>query len=561
MRALICVSVIAACYSVGLAATAAGWVNVQDKGVTADGHTVQTAALQALIDEASAGGGGTLYFPPGDYVSGTIVLKDNITLHLESNARILGSDKIEDYKPRGLIVANGARNIAILGHGVIDGRGQLWWVDRRDQWTQQQYENHPRRRFSWVPHHVHTHPSPAPGRMLQLRGCDNVTIRDVTLKDSESWNLHLLGCKDVNIDGIRILSDLLGPNSDGIDVEACADVRISNCVIYCGDDGICLKNETAPYDQSPCKNITVTNCIITTTCNGFKIGTGTSGDFENITFSNSVIKAGLPDEPLAKAAAATLHPDLFDNGLAPLSGIAIESVDGGHVRGVSISNIVMHGVRAPIFARLGNRGRRGSRKDMVPTAGTVQDVSISNVIAYGAQNASMIAGIPGHPVKNVSLTNILVQTDGTGTRDLAHKAMPERIRDYPEITSWGRMPVYGLYCRHVDTLTLDNIRIFANGPDERPALTFDDVTNFQLSRFDTNRSQIRSEEVMRLIDVRSSFVSSCFNMTPVKTWIRILGSATDDVHIQALFPEISSKVSIAEDVAKSTVHQTANNGG
>jgi polygalacturonase len=523
---------------------AAGWLDVSEHGVTGDGKTVQTPLVQQLIDETSAQGGGTIYFPPGEYISGTIRLKDNITLHLEAGARILGSERIEDYAPKGLVVAEDAKNIAIVGQGTIDGRNRFWWVDHRKRWTEEEYENHPRRKFSWVPHHVHGHARPAPGTMVKLVDCQNVTIRDVTLKDSENWNLHLLACEDVTIDGIRINSDLLGPNSDGIDIEACQDVTVSNCEVYCGDDAICLKNETREFEHRPCKNITVTNCIITTTCNAFKLGTGTRGDFENITFSNSVIKAGQPDEPLARGAAETLHPDLFDNGLAPLSGIALECVDGGHVRGITISNIVMHGVRAPIFIRRGNR--RG--------LGTIEDISISNVTAYDCQNASMIAGLPGHPVKNVSLSNITIHTDGSGTLELAHKEMPEKEDSYPEITGWGRQPVYGLYSRHVEGLYIDNLRVFADGPDQRPALTFDDVENLHLSRFVTNRKDIQSQEVIRMINGRSVYVSDCFNMTPVETWIRVSGLDTDAVHIEPSFRSIESRVVVGKDVLAGKVH-------
>jgi len=438
-----------------------GWINVQNEGVVANVETAQNDRIQHLIDRTSEQGGGTIYFSSGDYIIGTIYLKDNVTLYLEQNANLLGSDRIEDYKPKGMVVADHAENIAILG--AINGRNHLWWT-HKDNW-----ENHPRRLFSWVPHHVHGHPNPSPGTMVKLWGCKNVTIRDVTLKDSENWNLHILGCQDVTIDGIRIQSDLLGANSDGIDIESSQDVTISNCEVYCGDDAICLKNRNDDFNHLPCKNITVTNCIITTTCNGFKIGTGTHGDFENITFSNSVIKAALPDEPLAKGAAKTLHPDLFDNGLAPLSGIALESVDGGHVRGIRISNIVMKGVRAPIFIRLGNRGGRGGQRVENPTPGSLSDLNLSNITAYEAQIASSISGIPGHPVQSVSLDNILIYTDGSGTQELAQKELPEKIDGYPEATTWGPMPVYGLYCRHVDGLYLNDIRILANGPDQRPA--------------------------------------------------------------------------------------------
>jgi hypothetical protein len=166
----------------------------------------------------------------------------------------------------------------------------------------------------------------------------------------------------------------------------------------------------------------------------------------------------------------------------------------------------------------------------------------------------MIAGIPGHPVRNVSLSDMLVHTDGSGTRALADKEMPEYVDSYPEITRWGRQPVYGLYGRHVAGLVIDNLRVFADGPDERPALTFDDVTDLHLSRFVTNGAAIRPREVIRMVNARRAFVSGCFNMTPVETWMRVAGPQVEDVHVQPLFEAIESTVHVEDDVPKGTVH-------
>jgi polygalacturonase len=329
----------------------------------------------------------------------------------------------------------------------------------------------------------------------------------------------------VNIRGIRILNPLIGPNTDGIDIDASSNVSISDCTIYTADDAICLKNEVEGYTDRVCRNVTITNCMLTTVCNAFKIGTGTRGSFENIVFGNSVIAAGQPSEPLAQSALETIDPEHYGNALGPLGGIAIETVDGGAVRGVAVSNIVMHGVRAPIFVR---RANRASLRDPSAVPGTLRDVSINNVIAYDASTTSSITGLPGYPVQDVSLSNLRIEVEGTGTPELAARWPEELPGAYPESSMWGRLPAHGFFCRHVEGLTMDNVRVTSLHPDARPLIICDDVRGLRVNGLQSDPS-VTAEHLLFLDNVRDAVIRGVVPPPGTRTWVRASGRATENV--------------------------------
>ena len=190
-------------------------------------------------------------------------------------------------------------------------------------------------------------------------------MRYITISRSPNYAISMLDCEYVQIDGVKIQDSL----ADGIDPDNCRNVVISNCIVESADDAICPKSSPALGKLSFCANITVSNCLLATNCNCFKIGTETSGDFRNITVTN-----------------CTMYP--LGYGRPPSSGIAIESVDGSNIDGITISNISMQGIDCPIFIRLGNRGRAQE----IPTPGSISNISISNVVAQNAKMANIIAG-------------------------------------------------------------------------------------------------------------------------------------------------------------------------
>jgi hypothetical protein len=520
--------------------------NIMDLGAKPDGTTLCTDLIQKAIDNCSVSGGGTVTIPTGVFLTGTIFLKNNVILNLERGAVLLGSTKIEDYKPGSIIRALKVQNIGITGNGSIDGQGHFWWDPADKNATRYAGILVGRGVPAWI------HKSPNPGNLIQFEGCKNVIIENVTLKGSESWTLHLLACDEVLVSGIKIRNPLHGPNTDGIDIQACSNLRISGCDIYTRDDAIVIKNRHPEYFGKVCENITVTNCILSTVCNGFKIGTESLSDFRNIVFSNSVIYTAKPDDELAKIAATYVNPDYYRIGLAASSGISIETVDGANVYGITITNIVIDGPWTPIFIRLGNRGA-GEQKVAVPVPGTLKDVIISNIVAYGASIASSITAIPGSYVENVMLKNILIRTQGGGDKELANKILDEEIKTYPDTKMWGPMPVSGFFIRHVKGLQMSDIKIDVSENDMRPLIKFDDVRDLYINNLQTNEAH-KGDCILDFKNVkRANLINFDFPEAIKIPWLFFKGNETEKIIVRT-FDNIQSKSFIKTD---NTVRENA----
>lgn len=504
-------------------------INILDYGAVADGKTLNTKAVEKAIDDCSNSGGGTVTVPTGQFLIGTIYLKNDVNLYLEMGAVLLGSTKIEDYDPQILVRALQVKNISITGNGTIDGQGHTFWIpaDR----SKIPYDRAP----EWI------HPEKSPRNLVKLEGCKGVNIQNIHLKGAESWTLHLLGCDEVQLTGITIRNPLQGPNTDGIDIQACSNVRIANCDIYTRDDAVCLKNRDPRYTYKACENITVTNCILTSVCNSFKIGTESLGDFKNIVFSNSVIKTARPDEELAKDAAEYIDVKARRYGLAASSGIALESVDGANIQGVTISNIVIDGAWCPIFIRLGNRGA-GEQKVSPSVAGTLKDVIISNIVAYNASIASSITSIPGSYVENVTLSNITIKTLGGENKETASIVLDELEKSYPDPKMWGRVlsksddthpiPISGLFLRHAKNIQIKDVQIYADITDMRPLVKAEDVEDLYINNLKTNDNN-KGNAVFDFTDVRKANLQN-LNFPTAIPWISFKGNKTNAITIQNL---------------------------
>ena len=513
-------------------------LNVRTLGAKGDSRTKDTAAIQQCIDKVNAAGGGTAYVPPGTYLTGGIEIKSNVTLYLEAGATLLGSTDLNDYRPlpgpnpkgdandKHLVFARGAENIAIAGLGVIDGRGPSFWTKKNrppvgpeDLWKDVAT-------YDWRPL---ARPSP----MLEIVECRNVHVSSVTLQNSPGWTFRPMNCDSVFIDGIRIRNPIIGPNTDGIDPTGCHNLFISNCDIATGDDTICLKSEN-PYGKEVrvSRNITITNCVLTSCCNGFKMGTATRGGFENITFSNSVIYN--EDVPLNARV---------------ISGIAIEMVDGGWIDGVAISNIRMKNVRTPIFVRLGDRSRSAG----VP--GRAKDVTISGIQATGAILTSSLTGLPGQILENVTLQNIYISTAEGGMSEWNRQAVPEANAKYPEARMFGRLPAYGLYCRHARNIQLSGLQIDSETPDPRPLITCEDVEGLAVTGLRGN-SRADQEAYLDLRDVSGALLTGGVSPDQVNAYVRIAGEKSKNIALMnndlsraqknsEIAPEVPSKALFA----------------
>jgi polygalacturonase len=365
---------------------------------------------------------------------------------------------------------------------------------------------------------------PAAGYLIQFENCKNVLVENVTLRNAESWTLHLLGCTDVHVKGVTIRNPAFSPTTDGMDIDASKNVIISDCNIFTRDDAIVIKNRDPAYWHRACENIVVTNCLITSQASAFKIGTESIGDFRNIVFSNSVIKADTLDKNrhLNKEWLERYKEWLVTSGnsekMMPRTGIGIMTVDGGNIQGITITNIVIE-AEIPLFIRLGNRGNRGLGRGTVaqpaytdPDAkpGDLKDVTISNIIAYNAVRTSTITGIPGHSVENVKLSNIIIRTKGGGDEQLAAKVMDDEktIRTYPSGNIWGDIPASGLYVRHVEGMDISNVKILVNEKEMRPLMIMNNSKNIYVENLQTNDLH-QGKYILDFINVNDLRLHNC----------------------------------------------------
>ena len=533
--------------AMGIAATGVGSAapliaakSILDYGATPDGKTLNTRAIQRAIDDVFQAGGGLVCAPPGTFLVGGIELKSRVTLYLEAGAVFLGSASIEDYEyhpgppvqgdenGHHVIFTQNAEDVTLCGLGTIDGQGERYWerthraaVAPEDEWKD----------VATFDYRVKDH-NRRPSPMVEFAQSRNVRISGVTLKNAAGWTLRPVNCNSVVIDGIRIRNPSYGINCDGIDITSSTNVFVSNCDIVTGDDAICLKSEN-PYggEALPTKNITVTNCTLTTSCNGFKIGTATEGAFENIAFSNSVI-----------------YSNVSPVNARVIGGINIEMVDGGNINGIVVSNIRMQNVRAPIFVRLGERNKN---------SGTfLRNVLIDGVDAEGAIVASSITGVPGLRPSDITVSNCRFRTVAQGLADWAHPDIPEVANKYPESRMMGHLPAYGFYIRHADRVRLRNVEYIADKPDARPAIVCDDVDDVILAGLDLS-SPTGDAPLIDLTNTRRAFLTGIRAPAECQVFTQIRGAGSSGIALvgNSLAPRqkaVSFADGATDDSAKSS---------
>lgn len=462
-------------------------VDVRAHGARGDGRAKDTRAIQQAMDAAAAAGG-TVHFPPGDYLSGTLRLRSRTTLHLEAGATLIASPDDADFDGLealgydthaddetsdfafALLQGRDVKQLRILGPGRIDA-------------------NRTSRR------------GPKP---IALKLCQRIDIRDLTIANAGNYTISLLGCEEVNIQGVAILNGY----SDGIDPDCCRNVRIADCTVESRDDAVCLKASFALGVRRATENVRVSGCRLSTQHNAIKLGTESSGDFRNIAISDCTI-------------TGRRHPWKVHM----TSGLSLQAVDGGTLEHVAVWNLKMNDVRVPIFVRLARRGRA----QQVAIPGSLRDVSISDVLATGALEASSITGIPGHPVERIALEHIRVRTMGGGRP--ASLDVPEMERRYPDAFMFHGLPGYGLYCRHVAALTVKDIQLTVDLPDARPAVVLDSVDDVDLRALRAAHP-IDGGPLLWLHAVRNGHLKDIGSRPEGKTVARISGAATASVRVE-----------------------------
>ena len=469
--------------------------NILDYGAKPDGITLNTSHIQAAVNAANKKGGGRVLIPAGKFLSGSIILKSGVTLHLLEGALLLGSTDPSHYvklnRWKALIMADSQEDIGVTGNGEIDGQGRKLALHLDSLWYAGQMDSadytFPEMRPKW-----YMRP-----QLIEFMSCKDIEVRNVTLRNAACWVFTNDQCENITIDSSRVESDAYW-NNDGIDIQDCHNVRITNCFVNSSDDGICIKSHSAQHSS---ENIYVGNCTVRSSASAIKFGAKSLGGFKNVTIENIKVY------------------DTFR------SAIAIECVDGGDLDNILVDNMVATNTGNAIFIRLGQRDGMGP-------AGTLKNVTIRNLkvdvaferpdYAYEIRGPelpffhntfpSSITGIPGHPVENVILENIEINYPGRGNDGLANMpisrldGVPEKINAYPEFSMFGELPAWGLYVRHVDGLRMNNIRFNIAAPDYRPAMVLDDVHKFELQNF-----MIRGDEKIKQIILYKSQKSNIDN--------------------------------------------------
>src|SRR6266542_514651 len=470
----------------------AGGYNVRDFGAKGDGKTEDTPAINRAIETAAAAGGGTVHVPAGTYLSFTIRLKSHVALYLDQGATILAADKrgydlpeanqwdmYQDFGhshwQNSLIAGIGLADISIFGPGLIDGRG----LTRRSPRPRrpQQAGDAPVSLGGARPQARVESPlgEDAPvsemnglgNKAIGLKNCRNVIVRDISVLNGGHFAILATGVDNLTIDNVKI-----DTNRDGIDIDSCRNVRLSNASVNSpNDDAIVLKSSYALGFARATENVTITRCLVS----GYDIGSLLDG-----TFKRNVTEAPDHDGPAGRIKLGTESNGGFRNitisdiGFDHCRGLALETVDGGSLEDVSIANITMRDiVNAPIFLRLGGRMRGPSGMPV----GELRRINISNVVAYNADSryASIISGIPGHDIEDVRLSNVRIYYRGGGTSEQAALEPPERETNYPEPSMFGVIPAYGFFVRHVKGLAMNDIEVRYLKQDQRAAFVLNDV--------------------------------------------------------------------------------------
>jgi len=504
--------------------------NVRDFGAKGDGKTLDTAALQAAIDACTGAGGGTVLVPAGTFLIGTVELKSNVTLHIASSGKLLGTTDGTRYHAVDAIPLSGdttlndgnwallyaveAKNVTLEGPGTIDGQG---------------YQFHSQVRGTPPPSGLGGNKRPY--HLLAYR-CEGLRVRDIDLLDCAYHSLRVIQSKRVHMDGIYIHNRVNG-NNDGFHFISSQYVTVTNCTVLSQDDACALFGS--------CKYVTVTNSVFSTRWSVFRFGGGTA---ENIAISNCVLYQvyGCP--------------------------IKFQGNPGSRYENMSFSNLILQDVTGPIHVSVGPRGARPTAPGAPPrpanpsadwdvstgappgttTPAVLRNISFSNIQGTVTTDPPQLAEakvtsvenpgekhscitlncVGGATMENISLDNIHLTFGGGGTaEDAARRDLPEIAGEY---FMMGPMPAYGLYARNVKGLTLRNIRFQFATPDLRPAVIFDHVTDAAINGLSVQAAP-STESALRFIDSKDVLITAPRLITPTAAFLQLEGAANEGITV------------------------------
>ena len=453
--------------------------DVRKYGATGDGKTLDTAAVNRAIEAAASAGGGAVVFPAGTYLCFSIHLKSQVNLYLEQGSTILAADSplpgeqtgynggtydaaepntawdaYQDYGHNhwhnSLLWGEEIHDFSITGPGLIWGKG---------------LSNGRGRKGDGAPFVAEQ--AGVGNKAIALKNCRNVLFRDFSILKAGHFGLLLTGVDNLTIDNLKIDTD-----RDGIDIDCCQNVRVSNCTVNSPwDDGICPKSSYALGYVRPTRNLTITNCWVT---GYYELGSVLDGTFKKFAPDFHVPRTGrikCGTESNGGFINVTISNCVFEG----CQGYALETVDGALLEDFAITNTTMRDLSSsPLFMRLGARLRGPKESTKV---GTLKRIVISNLECYNApmELSSILSGIPGHSIEDVKLSNIYIETVGGATIDAAKVQPPEDENKYPEPRMFGSMPASGFFLRHVRNVEMSHVEIANSVPDARPAFYLDDV--------------------------------------------------------------------------------------
>jgi polygalacturonase len=447
--------------------------NIKDYGAKDDGAALCTEAIQKAVDACSDAGGGTVYVPAGKYLSGAIFLRSNVTLNISEGATLLASKSFEhfptfkpawwiksdDTKVSSLITGHDLKNVAVTGRGTLDGQGNPWWdALRKDKNTK---EGQPK---------ILTYGRP---RMINLYRCSKVRIEGVTIVNSPSWTVHLVGCDNVVVDGISIINPEEGPNTDGVNPESCRNVRISNCFFDTGDDCITLKSgkdEEGRLKARPTENVTITNCVMYKGHGAVVIGSEMSGCVRNVVASNIVC-------------------------MGTDRAVRIKSTRGrgGIVENIRYNNFIVENVREPIY--ITSFYTKTDPEPVSERTPVFRDIAISHFTIKNSPYTARIYGLPEMPIQRLRITDVTSSSE------------------------------VGFICDSVEGLELNDVEVNAvkGSPFE-----ISNSRNIELRSVKSTKPQAKVP-VIKMQKVRDVFIQGCRAYPGTSCFLEVAGKTSGNI--------------------------------
>lgn len=372
---------------------------ISEHGAVGDGKTLNTRAIQAVIEQCATNGGGAIVVPSGTFVTGSIFLKQGVQLVIEKGGVLKGSQNTNDYPwidtriaglemkwPAALVNADGVTGLRISGAGTIDGSGERWW---REYWDTR----------NAAPGRADPHFKIARPRLVHIINATNVIVRDVTLKNSAFWNLQLTYCEGVEVRDVTVrapVKPIRAASSDGIDIDSSRNVLITGCDIECADDAICLKSGRDADGfrvNRPTENVVIENCRVGNAAGLVVFGSETAGSIRNVTVRNC----------------------RADEGCEEIVRFKTKMGRGGVVEDILYENIIAVGT-ARVFSFNMNAFStmwvpEEFQSEVPPPEGTpiFRNITVRNLTVTNAASAGRIIGLEEAPIKNLRLENVSIE--------------------------------------------------------------------------------------------------------------------------------------------------------